>query len=281
MNINYDYNNYDDIFYFEKARSTASDMPNMHYHAKYEIYYLKEGRKKHFVEDTYFEIQEGDFVVIPKFVPHKTGGTISTYRYLIYFDDVFLNKYLTPDAQQVLLKCLDKRFIRPPKKMQPEISQIFTQIESAFNKKDDDKAFLSFLKLLAVLNEAPKATLEGPQSALHDIMKYCQEHYGDISCLQDIADALFISKYHICHLFSKYVEIPFNVYLNRLRIKASCDMLVETHVSISEIAQACGFSTATYFCNAFKKQLGLSPLTYRKMNTEKPAKKKRKSKKQE
>lgn len=281
MNIYNEFVNNYPSFYFEKAKSTGTDMPNMHYHAKYEIYYLKEGSKKHFVDDTYFEIHEGDFVVIPKLLPHKTGGSVSTNRYLVYFDDDFLNKWLTPEAQSVLLKFLDKRFIRPPKETQSEIAQVFTQIEGAYNTRNDEKMFLSFLRLANILNEAPKATLEGPQSALHDIMKYCQEHYAEISNLQDIADALFISKYHICHLFSKYVEIPFNSYLTRIRLKASCDMLVETRTSISEIAQACGFSTATYFCNAFKKQLGLSPLTYRKMNTEKPVKKQRKSKKEQ
>ena len=282
MNIYNEFINYYPSFYFEKAKSVGTDMPNMHYHSKYEIYYLKAGSKKHFVDDTYFEIQEGDFVVIPKLLPHKTGGRVSTYRYLIYFDDSFLNKWLTPDAQSVLLKFLDKRFIRPPKEKQEDIAQVFTQIEGAYNKHDEEKAFLSFLQLAHILNEAPKAIMDGPQSVLHNIMKYTQEHYGEINSLQDIADALFISKYHICHLFSKYVELPFNVYLNRVRLKASCDKLVETRDTVSEIAQSCGFSTATYFCNIFKKQMGVSPLAYRKLNAKKePAKRKRKTKTQE
>ncbi len=282
MIIKQDFINYEVPFYFEKAKSVGTDMPNMHYHNKYEIYYLKSGSKKHFVDDTYFEIQEGDFVVIPKLIPHKTGGSVTTYRYLVYFDDDFLNKWLTPKAQDVILKFFEKRFIRPPKELQTEISQVFTQMESSYNKRDEEKAFLSFLQLANILNDAPKAIMEGPQSALHDIMKYSQEHYGEINNLQDIADALFISKYHICHLFSKYVEIPFNVYLNRIRLKAACEKLVDTQASITEIAQICGFTTATYFCNIFKKQLGVSPLVYRKLNAKKETtKKKRKQKPKE
>ena len=266
-------------FYFEKAKSTGTDMPKMHYHDKYEIYYLKSGVKKHFVDDTYFEIKEGDFVVIPKLVPHKTGGKVSTNRYLIYFNDTFLNKWLTPDAQAVMLKFLNKRFIRPAKELQPEIAQIFTQIEGAYNSHDEEKMFLSFLRLAQLLNDAPKAIVDGPQTVLHEIMKYTQQHYAEIDNLQDLADAMFISKYHICHLFSKYVEIPFSGYLTRIRLKNAVEMLAETRASISEIAEKCGFKTATYFCNVFKKEYGVTPLAYRKLNEKEEPKKKRRKKK--
>ena len=47
MNIYNEFVNYYPSFYFEKAKSTGTDMPKMHYHDKYEIYYLKSGVKKH------------------------------------------------------------------------------------------------------------------------------------------------------------------------------------------------------------------------------------------
>ena len=262
------YINYYPNFYFEKAKSVG-DMPNMHYHDKYEIFYLASGSKKHFVDDTFFELQEGDFAVIPRLVPHKTGSPKNAYRYLVYFDDEFLDKWFTSNAKKVMLEFFNKRFIHPKKEDKTRIAEIFTMIESAYNKNDETKQFLALLELFKVLNDSPKATMEGAHTLLQNIMDFAYNNYATINSLDDVADAMFISKYHLCHLFSKYVEFPFNVYLTRLRLKHACDYLSNTKMRISEIAEKCGFSSATYFCNVFKKEHGISPLAYRKTNIKK------------
>ncbi|MBQ8605156.1 MAG: PocR ligand-binding domain-containing protein [Clostridia bacterium] len=53
-------------------------------------------------------------------------------------------------------------------------------------------------------------------------------------------------------------------YINRRRINESIKLLHSTSLSVDEIAQRVGFSSASYYSKTFKKQTGVSPLKYRK-----------------
>ncbi len=54
-------------------------------------------------------------------------------------------------------------------------------------------------------------------------------------------------------------------FLLNYRLKHAATLLIEQpHLSVAEIAYQSGFSTAAYFSRCFKKQFGVSPLSYRK-----------------
>lgn len=53
-------------------------------------------------------------------------------------------------------------------------------------------------------------------------------------------------------------------YLNEVRIAHACKLLLETDLSISEIAFESGYKTVSNFNKIFKKMTDASPLTYRK-----------------
>ena len=55
---------------------------------------------------------------------------------------------------------------------------------------------------------------------------------------------------------------PLN-YMTEYRLDKSTDLLVNTTISITEIAYSCGFSGSSYYCEIFKKYYGLTPKQYR------------------
>lgn len=56
-----------------------------------------------------------------------------------------------------------------------------------------------------------------------------------------------------------------NAFILNYRLKYAANLLkTHHHLSITEIADKSGFSSALYFSRCFKKQYGISPLTYRK-----------------
>ncbi|PQP85573.1 hypothetical protein CPT76_35550 [Paenibacillus sp. AR247] len=93
---------------------------------------------------------------------------------------------------------------------------------------------------------------------------FIHQNYESKITLNDIAAAGTVCRSRCCKLFNTYVGQTPNEYLIRYRIQKSCDMLKETNRSISEIAMACGFQSASYFTFIFRKQLGLVPQDYRK-----------------
>ena len=53
-------------------------------------------------------------------------------------------------------------------------------------------------------------------------------------------------------------------YVSRMRLSKAKLLLRDSNKSIEEIATECGFSSANYFGLIFKKEVGLSPLNYKK-----------------
>ena len=79
---------------FEIAKATLKKpQPNMHYHHAYELYYILEGEREYFVEDTFFKIKKGDLIWVPANMLHRTDGKGAT-RILTFVKPEFLNKYI-------------------------------------------------------------------------------------------------------------------------------------------------------------------------------------------
>jgi AraC-like DNA-binding protein len=55
-------------------------------------------------------------------------------------------------------------------------------------------------------------------------------------------------------------------YLNRLRIEKASHMLLDTDLSLSDIAGSCGFEDQSWFSKTFKAFTGVSPGKYRSRN---------------
>ena len=53
--------------------------------------------------------------------------------------------------------------------------------------------------------------------------------------------------------------------LTLLRIKKAELLLSTTNATLSEIADECGFDNAFYLSSVFKKEMGISPKSYRRL----------------
>ena len=73
-----------------------------------------------------------------------------------------------------------------------------------------------------------------------------------------------ISKSSLYQKFRSKYGCTLSEYINSRRIAESIKLLHTTSLSIDEIAQRVGFSSASYYSKIFKKQMGVSPLKYKK-----------------
>ncbi|MCM1136746.1 MAG: AraC family transcriptional regulator [Clostridium sp.] len=98
----------------------------------------------------------------------------------------------------------------------------------------------------------------------YKMVTYIHKHYADNISVNDIASSGAVCRSKCCKLFNKVIGQTPNIYLRNYRISKSCQLLLETDRSINEIANACGFQSASYFIAVFKKEMGVSPQKYRK-----------------
>ena len=94
--------------------------------------------------------------------------------------------------------------------------------------------------------------------------KYIDDSIYSNTTIEDIANALNLSKAHIIREFTKNYGIsPYN-YLIEQKIATAKKMLLLHNMNIGEISSHLGFEDSNYFSKLFKKKAGVSPLQYRK-----------------
>jgi AraC-like DNA-binding protein len=104
----------------------------------------------------------------------------------------------------------------------------------------------------------------GVLTHVQEMTRFIHQNYDQKITLEEIAYAGAVCRSRCCTLFNKYVGQTPNNYVTQYRLQKSCEMLKETRRSISEIALACGFQSASYFSSIFRKQMGVVPQNYRK-----------------
>jgi len=80
---------------------------------------------------------------------------------------------------------------------------------------------------------------------------------------QQLGESMGLSRSQLYRKVKAILGYSVNDYINKVRIKKACQLLLEEDMSISEIAQMVGFSSATYFSTVFKNHLQMRPSEYK------------------
>jgi AraC-like DNA-binding protein len=92
-----------------------------------------------------------------------------------------------------------------------------------------------------------------------------QESYMDDISLESCADEVGTNPYSLSKAFKQMVGINFIDYLTQLRIDKAKELLINSDMKINDIAEGVGYRHS-YFNRIFKKQIGVPPSQYRKLN---------------
>ena len=71
----------------------------------------------------------------------------------------------------------------------------------------------------------------------------------------------------MCHLFKKITGTTIVKFINFLKAAKAKKLLVETDRSLLSVCMEVGFADTDYFSKWFKKQEGIAPSAYRKLNS--------------
>ena len=113
----------------------------------------------------------------------------------------------------------------------------------------------------------PLSSIPGTAAlALSTAQTYIKENYPTAT-LASTAAACGLSYGYFSNLFSTCMRTSFSSYLRTVRLNASLPLLLSTDMSITKIALDVGFSSASYYIHAFRAQMGVSPLQFRRSLT--------------
>lgn len=64
---------------------------------------------------------------------------------------------------------------------------------------------------------------------------------------------------HLCRCIKKYYNKTMSEYINDIRLNYAVNLLIQTNMSITDIAYECGFSSQNWFNSRFKQKYKTSP----------------------
>ena len=101
--------------------------------------------------------------------------------------------------------------------------------------------------------------------AMQSVCSYIQEHCAEDISLEQAADLAGFSRFYFSRLFRDYTDQSFHQYLIGKRILCAEELLVDTGMSITEVALQSGFANNAAFCKSFRQARNMSPTAFRRL----------------
>ena len=193
-----------------------------------------------------------------------------------YGNTVMSGKYLTPVLSSPVFRymILDESEPVAEKVLNLINSVIAVNMTKKYGFELVTKSYLCQFWVLLLENVIPQnvkksktASLSQDEIRVKDAIRYIEEHYADHIALEDLADAISISKSECCRCFRRTLQLTPIEYLMKYRIFKAANMIQSDDPaarSISDLAFAVGFNNASYFNKVFKQFLKCTPSEYRR-----------------
>lgn len=272
-------------FYIDQSRKMdVENMNTFHMHQLYEIYYLTEGSRKYFIDDSIHLVNAGSLVLINANAIHKTAsmGEMPYSRIVLNFSDKLLNHFSSELQALDLTSVFKTKFTVLPLSFKYKllVEGILSKLIE-FNSELDPSTpaskyreitnclllseLLIYIKeYIEILEQKAYDSHQLVNNKVDKIIKYIGKHYQEDLSLTSIAEQFYISPFYLSKIFKRSTNLSIIEYINSLRIRQAKELLETSSYKISDIAEIVGFSSSSHFSRTFKIITHLSPQQYKK-----------------
>lgn len=245
----------------------------LHWHEFYELCFVMDGFGKNIVNGEVHHLTPGSLFLLTPADFHEIepepGHTITMYNL------VFNEKWIDVELQRLLFFHEEKGSISADVGAShfDKVKLTMEWIYEEYTNKNVGceigiKGLLDQLLLELVRNQADGRMVQefAARTGFASIQKpilYLRHHFREEIKLADAAKIAGLSRTYFSQIFRRHTGVPFQVYLQDLRLQFAKSLLTASTLSITEICHASGFNTLTHFERAFKIKYGVSPRIYR------------------
>ena len=246
----------------------------LHSHKHYEIYFLTSGTRQFFYSDSFITISAPTILIMPPNHLHTSeGGAYERY-------DVDVSPSYLNDLQASILNRMKLHVLKPNAEQARRLVSIVNEMSelndhSPFLDQTISTLFSYYVYEIGKLdintaNEGPipesKLNHDGgtlPET-LMKIIRYMNDNFPSKITMDELSSRFGMSKGTINYSFNKYLNVTPIDYLINIRLINSTAYLENTSLTISQIADKCGFMSSNHYTLMFKRKNGISPSEYRK-----------------
>ena len=264
-------------FELQYKRDTYLKDVELHHHDFYEVYFLISGDVTYTIESRQYRVMPGDILLISPRELHQIciRPEMSAYeRYVLWIDPKLLSQHSTELTD--LTKNLDpnrpshSNLLRTKPEQASHLQRLFDQLwqESGSAGYGADLLQQSLLiQLLVTINRLAGKDVGslGEQThsskAVSEVVDYVNLHYSEPLSLEQLAELVYVSKYHLSHEFNRLVGTSVYRYIQKKRLLIARQLLAQGKRP-GEVYSDCGFSDYAGFYRAFRNEYGISPREY-------------------
>lgn len=225
---------------------------------------LRMENKEYYIKD--------DFTCINSGVVHSLSGSqveeiSDNARSIVVLISYDFMKYYYPDIDNILFDLSLKENHDDLKKLYHRLEKLYTN-QDEFTYLQINACLLEIFSLLLREYKVEKHSSYKKnykkQEQVKNVLTYIQEHYQEDLSLSFMAEQCHMSKEYFSRQFHQFIGKTFKDYLSAYRLYKAYDDIVNTEISIQEIAMKHGFLNVKSLIKSFSDTYHETPLQYRK-----------------
>lgn len=257
----------------------------LHRHQEYELIFIHEGNGLSLVGDGVRKLEPGDFMLIGANLPHlwlsadeyyeKDTTLVSRSTYAQFGKHLFFRSIQElPEMTDIkkMLRTSSRGILFHRSAETDSIVKIFCELP----EKNGMRRLLSLYEILNLLSECDRYELiatsaysferleSSTNTNVQKVLDYINYNYNEQLTLSDIADKVQLHPTTLCRLFKETTGVRLFDKICELRIENATKLLVNTNLSVKQIAYDCGYNYVSFFNKQFKSLQKVSPVEYRK-----------------
>lgn len=233
----------------------------------HELIFVKHGELDMWEDDQTFHLEAGQVLHL---FPHRQHGSskpmpLGLKFYWIHFEVETTDRRRCGGvgfAPEIEIPQVTQ--IRHPERLE-RLFRTFLEDQETGMLQAASANLLTTLMLLevAVCAEEKAADQEALNFIASRAQTYIRLNFDRSITTSKIATALGYNADYLGRIYRKVYGCTLTQAIHRKRVDIACDYLLETNMTIEQIALKCGFPDADYFRRVFRRCMGISPGNYR------------------
>lgn len=238
--------------------------------------FVIDGEATFCIEKTIYEVSAGDILIIPA----ETLYIAKTENFCEYFFFHFSGKIdkteITPNFSTIndsfsfsLQEFKHKYIYFNLKNSNNDIfNKVYTSIINCMEYRSystqSGRLLLDaeFSKIMFLLGGIVERAHNNIPTVVRKMIIYIKKNLTKPLSLSEISSQCSVSAPYASRIFKKYMNMTVTEYINSEKLYYACELIVNTSMNISEIADYLGYCDVFYFSKLFTKKFGIPPSKY-------------------
>ena len=254
--------NFHDGNQFSKEHKKGLKSVSMHWHDFYEIDIILSGSGETVCNGKTFPVKRGMVSIL---------GPTDFHEYRIEDEMELINiKFEEPDLDHGLLTRFfsERSNIVYTKETHLEAIEGLCRLTSEFDSfryaQEYYRKLLEALILILLDCSSHEKSLNIESEVIQKAVVYMNSHFQENPKMTMVAEMCHLNENYFCRLFKNSVGMSYKEYLKKMKLEYAMKLIRNTNLSMTDIAEKCGYETQSHFNREFKGHFCQTPTSLRK-----------------